>query len=227
MFSVIIPTMWRVSEFLNDLRSLNECELVGEIILINNDIKITPDSFSIQNYSKLIEIKTPKNMYVNPAWNLGVRCAKYNKIAIKNDDTFFDYFKTLNAVEKELDTEDSVIGTYLQHDNNIIRTTNEKDIVFNEIPKRDIGFGCCIFLNKQSYIPINEKILIWYGDDFITESYTKRGLKIKTISGINIHGYVSATSATVDHFPELVTMKYEDERLWNDKKETLYKECGL
>ena len=224
MFSVIIPTMWRVSEFLNDLRSLNECELVGEIILINNDIKMTPDSFSIQNYSKLIEIKTPKNMYVNPAWNLGVRCAKYNKIAIKNDDTFFDYFKTLNVVEKELDTEDSVIGTYLQHDNNIIRTTNEKDIVFNEIPKRDIGFGCCIFLNKQSYIPINEKILIWYGDDFITESYTKRGLKIKTISGINIHGYVSAT---VDHFPELVTIKYEDERLWNDKKETLYKECGL
>ena len=224
MFSVIIPTMWRVSEFLNDLRFLNECELVGEIILINNDIKMTPDSFSIQNYSKLIEIKTPKNMYVNPAWNLGVRCAKYNKIAIKNDDTFFDYFKTLNAVEKELDTEDSVIGTYLQHDNNIIRTTNEKDIVFNEIPKRDIGFGCCIFLNKQSYIPINEKILIWYGDDFITESYTKRGLKIKTINGINIHGYVSAT---VDHFPELVTIKYEDERLWNDKKETLYKECGL
>ena len=224
MFSVIIPTMWRVSEFLNDLRSLNECELVGEIILINNDIKMTPDSFSIQNYSKLIEIKTPKNMYVNPAWNLGVRCAKYNKIAIKNDDTFFDYFKTLNVVEKELDTEDSVIGTYLQHDNNIIRTTNEKDIVFNEIPKRDIGFGCCIFLNKRSYIPINEKILIWYGDDFITESYTKRGLKIKTISGINIHGYVSAT---VDHFPELVTIKYEDERLWNDKKETLYKECGL
>ena len=105
MFSVIIPTMWRVSEFLNDLRSLNECELVGEIILINNDIKMTPDSFSIQNYSKLIEIKTPKNMYVNPAWNLGVRCAKYNKIAIKNDDTFFDYFKTLNVVEKELDTE--------------------------------------------------------------------------------------------------------------------------
>ena len=224
MFSVIIPTMWRVSEFLNDLRFLNECELVGEIILINNDIKMTPDSFSIQNYSKLIEIKTPKNMYVNPAWNLGVRCAKYNKIAIKNDDTFFDYFKTLNVVEKELDTEDSVIGTYLQHDNNIIRTTNEKDIVFNEIPKRDIGFGCCIFLNKQSYIPINEKILIWYGDDFITESYTKRGLKIKTINGINIHGYVSAT---VDHFPELVTIKYEDERLWNDKKETLYKECGL
>lgn len=224
MFSVIIPTMWRVSEFLNDLRSLNECELVGEIILINNDIKMTPDSFSIQNYSKLIEIKTPKNMYINPAWNLGVRCAKYNKIAIKNDDTFFDYFKTLNAVEKELNTEDSVIGTYLKYDNNIIRTTNEKDIVFNEIPKRDIGFGCCIFLNKRSYIPINEKILIWYGDDFITESYTKRGLKIKTISGINTHGYVSAT---VDHVPELVTMKYEDERLWNDKKETLYKECGL
>lgn len=93
MFSVIIPTMWRIKEFLSDLHELNSCENVGEIILINNNIEMTPDSFSVQNYSKLIEIKPPKNMYINPSWNLGVRCAKYNKIAIKNDDTFFDYYK--------------------------------------------------------------------------------------------------------------------------------------
>ena len=79
-------------------------------------------------------------------------------------------------------------------------------------------------VKNYGVVEIMEKLNDEYGDDFITESYTKRGLKIKTISGINIHGYVSAT---VDHFPELVTIKYEDERLWNDKKETLYKECGL
>lgn len=224
MFSVIIPTMWRVKEFLSDLTTLNACNNIGEIILINNNINMTPDSFSVKDYSKLIEIKPTKNMYINPSWNLGVRCAKFDKIVIKNDDTFFDYSRTLDAVEKELDKDDCVIGTYLQHDNYTIRTISEKDITFTEVPRRDLGFGCCMFLNKQSYVPINEKILIWYGDDFIAESYTKRGLKIKTITGINTHGYISAT---IEHVPELVSLKYEDERLWNKNKEILFKECGL
>jgi len=224
MFSVIIPTMWRIKEFISDLSELDSCENVGEIILINNNIEMTLSSFSVQNYSKVIEIKPRKNMYINPSWNLGVRCAKYDKIMIKNDDTFFDYFRSLNAVKTELDIDDSIIGTYLQHDNNIIRSTSEQNICFTEIAKRDIGFGCCMFFNKKSYIPINEKVLIWYGDDFITESYTKRGLKIKTIRGININGYVSAT---VDHVPELITLKYKDEHLWNENKEILFKECGL
>lgn len=112
----------------------------------------------------------------------------------------------------------------MQHDNYKIRSTSEKNISFNEISKRDVGFGCCMFFNKQSYIPINEKLLIWYGDDFIAESYTRRGLKIKTICGININGYVSGT---VDHVSEIITLKHEDERLWNENKERLFKECGL
>lgn len=224
MFSVIIPTMWKIKEFLCDLHELNSCENIGEIVLINNNIEQTPDSFSVKNYSKLLEIKSPKNMYVNSSWNLGVRCAKYNKIVIKNDDTFFDYFRTLNAVEKELNTNDCIIGTYLQHHDYKISPTTENNILFKEVPKRDLGFGCCMFFNKQSYIPINEKISIWYGDDFITESYTRRGLKIKTIQGININGYISGT---VEHIPELITLKYEDEQLWNENKEILFKECGL
>jgi len=228
MFSVVIPTMWRIQEFLSDLSELNSCENIGEIILINNNIEMTPTSFSVQNYSKLIEIRPPKNIYINPAWNLGVRCAKYNKIAIKNDDTFFDYSRTLDAVEQELNREDSLIGTYLNHNNQhhiwTINQNSDKNISFNEIPKRDMGFGCCMFLNKKSYIPINEKIFIWYGDDFIAESYTRRGLKLKTIQGININGYISAT---IDHVPELITLKYEDQHLWNLNKDILFKECGL
>lgn len=224
MFSVIIPTMWRVDEFLSDLSELNSCESVGEIILINNNIGMTPKSFSVENYSKVIEIKPTKNMYINPSWNLGIRCAKYSKVMIKNDDTFFDYSRTLNAIEKELNNDDCIIGTYLQHQKSKINSTLERNITFNEVSRRDVGFGCCMFLNKESYIPINEKIFIWYGDDFMVESYIKRGLKVKTVTGINISGYVSAT---VDHVPELIKLKYEDEELWNRNKELLFKECGL
>jgi len=224
MFSVIIPTMWRVGEFLSDLSELDSCEKVGEIILVNNNIEMTPSSFSVQNYSKVLEIKPPKNMYINPSWNLGVRCAKYDKIAIKNDDTFFDYFRTLIAIENELNDDDCLIGTYLNHHNYKITQTSQQTISFNAVSRRDVGFGCCMFFNKRSYVPINEKVLIWYGDDFIAESYTRRGLKIKTIHGINTNGYISAT---IEHVSELITLKYKDEQMWNENKEILFKECGL
>lgn len=224
IFSVVLPTMWRIRETIEDLKTLEKCNLVGEIILINNNIKSTPSEFDISLFSKVIEVKPPKNLYINPSWNLGIRMSKCNKVMIKNDDIFFDYEKALFAINEELEAEDSIIGTYLQHNNNKIKNNQENKVIFTEVPKRDIGFGCSMFLNKSSFIPINDKLLIWYGDDFMTESYTRRGLKIKTIRGINTNGYVSAT---IDHVEELIKIKHEDEKLWNADKETLFKECNL
>lgn len=224
LFSVILPTMWRVKEIIQDLKQLEQCNFVGEIILINNSIKDTPFDFDVSSFSKIIELRPPTNLYINPSWNLGIRMSKFNKVMIKNDDTFFDYEKALFAINQELDSEDSIIGTYLQHNNNKITNVDEIEVVFTEVAKRDIGFGCSMFLNKKSFVPINDKLLIWYGDDFMTESYTRRGLKLKTIKGININGYVSAT---VDHVEELIQIKHKDEELWNSDKEILFKECNL
>ena len=224
MFSVILPTMWKIKEVVEDLKQLEQCSLVGEVILINNNIKDTLPDFDVSSFSKVIEVRPPKNLYINPSWNLGVRMSKFDKVMIKNDDTFFDYEKALIAINGELNAEDSIIGTYLKYDNWKIINTNEINISFNEIGKRDVGFGCAMFLNKKSFIPINDKILIWYGDDFMAESYTRRGLKIKTIRGINISGHISAT---VEHVEELIAIKYKDEELWNADKETIFKECNL
>ena len=224
MFSVILPTMWRVKETVEDLKQLEKCNFIGEIILINNNIKDTPSDFDVSSFSKIIEVRPPSNLYINPSWNLGMRMSKFNKVMIKNDDTFFDYEKALSIIGKDLDEENSIIGTYLQHDNNKIRNSLESEVILTEVPKRDLGFGCAMFLNKSSFIPINDKIFIWYGDDFMTESYTRRGLKIKTICCINIHGYFSDT---VDHVEELIKIKHEDEELWNANKEILFKECNL
>jgi hypothetical protein len=150
--------------------------------------------------------------------------SKFDKIMIKSDDTFFDYEKSLFAISQELNNEDSLIGTYLEHNNFKIKTTNETEVIFTEVSKRNLGFGCSMFLNKQSFVPINDKILIWYGDDFMTESYTRRGLKLKTIRGININGYIAYT---INHVEELIKIKYKDEELWNGNKEILFKECNV
>jgi len=224
LFSVVFPTMWRIKDTVQDLKHLEQCDFVGEIILINNSIKDTPSDFDVSSFSKIIEVRPPQNLYINPSWNLGIRMSKFDKIMIKSDDTFFDYKKALFAISRELNNEDSLIGTYLQHKNFIIKTTNETEVIFTEVSKRDIGFGCSMFLNKQSFVPINNKILIWYGDDFMAESYTRRGLKLKTVSGINTNGYIAAT---IDHVEELIKIKHEDEDLWNANKEILFKECNL
>lgn len=224
LFSVVFPTMWRIKETVQDLRQLEQCNFIGEIILINNSIKDTPSNFDVSSFSKIIEVKPPVNLYINPSWNLGIKMSKFDKIMIKSDDTFFDYEKALSVISRELDKEDLLIGTYLQHDNYKIRSINETEVIFTEVPKRDIGFGCSMFLNKKSFVPINDKILIWYGDDFMAESYTRRGLKLKTVCGININGYIAAT---INHVDELIKIKHKDEELWNTDKEILFKECNL
>jgi hypothetical protein len=224
LFSVVFPTMWRIKETVQDLRHLEQCNFIGEIILINNSIKDTPPDFDVSFFSKIIEVRPPQNLYINPSWNLGIRMSKFDKIMIKSDDTFFDYEKSLFAISQELNNEDSLIGTYLEHNNFKIKTTNETEVIFTEVSKRNLGFGCSMFLNKQSFVPINDKLLIWYGDDFMTESYTRRGLKLKTIRGININGYIAYT---INHVEELIKIKYKDEELWNGNKEILFKECNV
>lgn len=225
MFSVVIPTMWRVTEFLNDLKNLDECSLVGEIILVNNNLSQTPDEFCPSNYSKLIEVNAGKNLFINASWNLGIRMAKYYKVCIKNDDIFFpNYEQTFSAILPELNSDDCLIGMGIKHSNGKIEQQHETSIHFNEVKEIVNGFGCCMFLNKEDFIPINERINIWYGDNFMIDSYVRRDLKVKTVHGLNSNGYISAT---VDHVPEIIKLKHEDERLWNSEKETLFKECGL
>ena len=94
-FSVIIPTIWK-GETLNDLLiNLYNCELVEEVILINNDNK---NSKAIPLHDKLIYVEPQKNLFVNPAWNLGVRMAKSNNIIISNDDILFNVHHFINCL---------------------------------------------------------------------------------------------------------------------------------
>jgi hypothetical protein len=81
LFSVILPTMWRVEEIIQDLKQLEQCNFVGEIILINNSIKDTPSDFDVSSFSKIIELIPPSNLYINPSWNLGIRMSKFDKVS--------------------------------------------------------------------------------------------------------------------------------------------------
>ena len=88
-YSVIIPTLWKSDRTKKLLSDLNECEYVDEIIIIDNTGTEERDILPTI-YPKLRMVSKGKNIYVNPAWNLGVELAKNDLIALVNDDINFD-----------------------------------------------------------------------------------------------------------------------------------------
>jgi len=174
MFSVIIPTIWKSARIIKLLSDLNSSKNVGEIIVINNNKQNTP---IIETNSKKFRLITPEtNIYVNPSWNLGVREAKYDNIALCNDDINFN----TNIFSYLKPKDDSLIG--IDDSCYKIEKDTQYQLMINK--KLNYGFGCLLIFNKNSYKPIPETLKIWFGDNFLHKNtknvYSLLGLKIET-----------------------------------------------
>jgi hypothetical protein len=174
MFSIIIPTIWKNNRIIKLLEELNTNKSVGEIIIINNNKENTPN---IGLNSDKLKIITPdKNIYVNPSWNLGVKKAKYDNIALCNDDITFNT-KIFSYLKPK---DDSLIGL----DDSCYKLIEDQkyQLIINK--KLNYGFGCLLIFNKNSYKPIPEFLKIWYGDNYLHKNtknvYSLIGLKIET-----------------------------------------------
>jgi hypothetical protein len=184
-FSVIIPTIWK-GETLNDLLiNLYNCELIEEVILINNDNK---NSKAIPLHDKLIYVEPQKNLFVNPSWNLGVRMAKSNNIIISNDDILFDVTYFINCLKNvdENHVKFEKLGFIGMHSDNYNLKENDKRPIFQQhgMVKSMGGWACLFAFNKINWIPIPEQLKIWCGDNFLLGSGKQTidmyGLKIET-----------------------------------------------
>ena len=83
MLSVIIPTIWKSPYVLDLLNYLENTDIVGEVILIDNDISKTKD---LSHLRKLKHIQNTQNNFVNPSWNQGVSASSFDNLCIMNDD---------------------------------------------------------------------------------------------------------------------------------------------
>ena len=85
MFTVIMPTLQRseVTPTLVDMYCAHP--LVHEVIIVNN--ASTP---YFRGHAKIRILDQNQNIFVNPAWNLGVVEAQSKFIIISNDDILFD-----------------------------------------------------------------------------------------------------------------------------------------
>jgi len=163
-FSVIMPTMWKSYRTERLLLDLCECDIIDEIIIIDNDSK-NRGNISIPN--KCIVLEQSENIFVNPAWNLGVSLSKNRYICIINDDISLDVDYIFNEVSSIIPI-NKCIGVDGES-----YSYNSKRIILKNGDSLGNGWGCCIFLDKNSWVDIPEDIKIWYGDNWIIKVYEK------------------------------------------------------
>jgi hypothetical protein len=151
---------------------------VGEVLVIDNDPKSAPppEVWSIHGL-KLRFLKQAENIYVNPAWNLGVREAAFDDVALINDDVNFNA-DVFNLFDDGSLKNFGVIG--MSQGNYSL--TRDLDLYISQ-SERHLGWGCMIMFAKMNFVPIPEDLKIWCGDDWLSKhrsTYQLSGLRIDT-----------------------------------------------
>lgn len=167
-FSVIIPTMFKRPDITNELLSnLYEDPAVSEVLVINNTED--PNNVTNINISKKLSIHSlGKNIYVNPAWNLGVSKSKEDYIALVNDDVTIaeGLFTGISKVPLEnLGILGASHGSISQSETP--KRFLAKEFMIRGISERTWAFGVFMAMYKRNYPPIPEDLLVWCGDDYI------------------------------------------------------------
>lgn len=197
MFSIIIPTMQKDVEILNKLIfELDNSNLVDEILIIDNSTK----GF-LSNSKKVRVIVPKKNLFVNPAWNLGVREAKNEIVGIFNDDILLplNFIEEVNNfIQKTPDF--GIIGL----DSNYIRNYEKKDfetypnnskLTFKPFDKTIYTeyFGSAFFIKKENYYEIPKNIKVWCGDNYLLKKNIDNNKTCYEIKNVEIKHLKSMT----------------------------------
>ena len=164
-YTVVIPTLWKSNRIHKLLKDLISCEFVDEIILIDNAGKFF-EYYEALPKIKLVQVQ--ENIYVNPAWNMGVSLAKNDLIALVNDDINFNP-NIFGVIDEKTLKYVGIIGMGEDNYKGKIDETMGSYIDSWAPGISDWGWGCLIMLHKTFWIDIPDNIKIWYGDNFIKD----------------------------------------------------------
>jgi hypothetical protein len=180
----------------------------AEFILIDNshEFYLEPE----------ITILIPKeNLYVNKSWNIGVEIAKNNIVCLLNDDIEINFQTIKNNIEAINNLDFGIIGFDANRNLGTEFNTNVDVFEFKEAECRYLGFGCMMFIRKENYIKIDERLRIFFGDDLLywwNRDKNKRPIYI--IDNLKALGSLSVTSANYNAEIQ-VELPYFDEVIRN------------
>jgi hypothetical protein len=225
MISIVIPTLWKgelihetVSSFLS-----YENKQGSEIIIIDNANSdyVSPNP----EYIKVIKMK--ENIFVNPAWNLGVSLAKNQHVCLLNDDiyvnvkTWLDNFYTL-VYKPKLNY--GIIALNAENFKFYKESNADTDkYELEELTVKGVGFGMMMTVQKHRYYPIPECFRVYFGDDYIW--YVVQDLlKLKSyyLKDMKLKGDFSVTSKEYEN-----TFLQEEEKFWHPEVDKITKQYLL
>lgn len=161
-FSVVIPTMWRSKRTKYLLDHLCEVDSVGQVIIIDNDTSKTPQ---LPESKKIKYLPQEKNIYVNPAWNLGIKESSEDNVCILNDDVSCDWDELFDFMSS-LKEDKYCIGVHP-----VSYKYKESGIMLHDSVQIGRGWGTCIFISKTHWVDIPDSMKIFCGDLFISDTY--------------------------------------------------------
>lgn len=212
MITFIIPTLWKSDRIHDTINSFNRCSNPDiELIIIDNT-----NSDYVSNDKRINVIKQEQNIFVNPAWNLGVSMSHNKYVCIANDDISLNINVLLNNLDNFIET-DPNFGIIGCNENNIRKykdTNNDTDVLsLIELDIRTYGFGCMMILNKNNYIEIPDCFKIFYGDDYLYY-YNKNifNRSIYSIENLSTPGEISVTS--IDFEKDYIQ---KEDKYWQDE----------
>jgi GT2 family glycosyltransferase len=194
-YTVVMPTMWRSKRTKNLLESLFDSDFVDEVILIDNNTKEKLNG--IEN-NKLVYLPQKENIFVNPAWNMGVEKSNNEHVCLINDDISLDVDSLFDALSKRTD-----IPCVGMHKDSWITDNDAVEIHTGHHIGR--GWGCMMILKKSLWSPIPNQMKIYRGDVWIaTMSPSVHSVLIKARTEME----------TTSGMPEMREIKLNDLKYW-------------
>lgn len=212
MISVIIPTLQKNLELLKALVSnLNKDSAVGEIIIVDNSLQ----GFDY-GFEKVRIIIPEENLYVNPSWNLGVTEAKYDYIALFNDDVLVndDFCEQMFPYMSE---DKGILGSFgdkieCTKEENIYRPFEERTMKVSPTDCMINGFGVIMAGHRSAFPHIPEIMKVYGGDDFLFKMNSNAKKQNYLVYGVEMRHFGNLSSSN----PILKEMKEQDEQYYID-----------
>ena len=218
MITYIIPTLWKSERIFDIIEAVQTSRYGAKLIIIDND-----NSSYVSPHPNITVLKPGENIFVNPAWNLGVQHATTEYVCLLNDDIYFN----LDLFHKSFT--EQVINVGLTRDLGIISfksgsgfsdsINSDKDqIRLVESGPAGSGFGQLMLFKKDLYEPIPDVFKIYFGDNylyFLFHNLLKK--RVMHFEGLKFTGELSVTSKEYEEYYLQKEFKF-----WKQSTEDLY-----
>ena len=215
--SVIIPTLQKNQALLGNLVSeLSADEGVSEIIVIDNSL------IGYEHQSEKLRVIIPnENLYVNQSWNLGVKEAKEEIVALLNDDITIPTNFCTRIIEK-ISPEMGITGCinkYVKCSHEIVSKPDLEEVILKKVSGRCDSFGIAMFFYKTSYYYIPDDLKIYFGDDWLIYKNIKAHKSNYVVTGQHIYHYDGLTTGSSDKF---IDRMKKERRVYNQHTRKLW-----